>query len=154
MKSMTIKVIVGVVLLALLVLPQAVQAQEGQLRLGTQYNHPFGGISAIYDVDDAFAVQGIIGGGAAGKLIYRVVREPMWNIYGYGGGGYIFWPAAREGINAFAGAGVEFDLRHFGVDLGEAIGRPDWVFKPNVELGASLYPGYGLQIGTGFHVSF
>ncbi len=151
-RKMSIGIVVGVVLLALLMVPQAVQAQEGQFRLGTQYNHPFGGLSAIFDVDDAFAVQGILGGGFAGKIIYRVIREPMWNVYGFAGAGYRWW--GFYSTSAFAGAGYEFDLRHFGLDLGAALGRPDWVFKPNIELGASLWPGYGLHIGSGFHVTF
>jgi len=148
----SIGIVVGVVLMALVMVPQVIQAQEGQLRLGTQYSHPFGGLSVIFDVDDAFAVQGILGGGFAGKLIYRAVREPMWNIYGFGGAGYRWWGIHHTQV--FAGVGYEFDLRHFGVDIGTAMGRPDWVFKPNIELGARVYPGYGISIGSGFHVSF
>lgn len=154
-------VVIGIVMLALLMVPQAVQAQEGgNLRLGSQYSHPYGGFSAIYDLGDAFSVQGMVGWNSlAGKAIIRVRQEPYWNIYGYGGAGLNFL-VVRPG--AMAGAGVEFDWRQFGIDFGEIIGWEDRAFTSNLELGIGVRaPRYdwenirfGMNIGSGFHISF
>jgi hypothetical protein len=145
--------------LFLLLIPSPVAAEEKEaylLRLGggLQSVFPEFGYSGIFNISKHSAIQGIfISTDSAliygGKYIYRFMRRPTHNFYGYGMLGHFTFITPEELVSApgtIYGIGLEFTTNDF-------IGN----FKYHVEIGYSSVgspwdsPEPGIIYGGGIH---
>ncbi|MCB2197963.1 hypothetical protein KQI63_01070 [bacterium] len=149
-------------LLLLTMSPSNSFASDSKYRLGLQGAQFAAGISGIAEISNPWALQGIVdvgGDAVAFRLLNRFTRERFWNAYGSGTVG--FWdrdsyrPWGWWGDNALndnhglglgVGLGIEYDWR--GID--RSLPPLGW----NIELGASLVPGFYLDLGIGLHWMF
>ena len=138
--------------------------EEGSLEptefgVGLQSSWPAFGFSAMMDLNERTAVQGVVGlfgrvNVFAARGLYRFSVEELWSLYGYGSAGVVSHSYLRERettLGLGAGAGLEYDWRAWGPKLPP--------IRWNVELGLAYadfdyYDYTGFSFGAGLHYRF
>lgn len=140
----------------------AARASDSNFRLGVQGAPFVAGLSGIIDISNPWAVQGVVDFGAdavAIRILNRFTQKRFWNAYGTGTVGlwrndsYESWglwkdntPGDNDGLGLAVGIGIEYDWR--GID--SSLPPIGW----NIEVGASVVPGFYLDVGIGVHWMF
>ncbi len=139
------------------------QANDSKFRLGLQGAQFASGISGVMEIANPLALQGIVDVGAnavAIRVLGRFTQKQFWNAYGQGTVGLWNdeqsspwgwqddekWHENNHGLGLGVGIGVEYDWRGLSASL-PPIG---W----NIELGASVIPGFNFDFGIGVHWMF
>ena len=158
--------IISSVIVASAILTTTVSAKQGDWYVGLQSSWPAYGISAKYDLSSKLTVQGIVGGYGYGNSftargLYKFKQRAGWNAYGFGQVGLLTWSGhyyhndySTSSLMAGAGAGVEWDWRHY-------LGRDFLPLFSSIEIGYSMdFGGYdyynysGVYVGGGLHYKF
>jgi len=156
-------VIIGMaVFLLLFTMTSSSKASDSKFRLGLQGAQFAAGLSGIVEISDPWALQGVVDVGAdavALRLLNRFTQKRFWNAYGIGTVGLwqsdnyrtLDWwddndSVNNDGFGVGIGIGIEYDWR----GLDGSLPPLGW----NLELGASIVPGFYFNIGLGLHWMF
>jgi fluoride ion exporter CrcB/FEX len=160
--------LVGALLLGVTAMDATAQAaadttSSSRFAVGFQSSFPAFGVSAILDLGDQIAVQGVLGAFGtvstfSGRGIYCFQQERAYNLYGFGTVGLWRWSGfgiSENSVGVGGGGGIELDWR--------AIFSPeDGSFPPlvsSIDIGftAANFDNYNfnaLTIGAGLHYRF
>jgi hypothetical protein len=139
------------------------QQEKTRYGVGFQSAFPAYGVSAMMDVGDHIAVQGVLGAFGtvstfAGRGIYRFQHNRTYNLYGFGTAGVWRWssgPFSESSLGIGGGAGLELDWRN--IFAGNGTPFPPLMSSLDIGLTFANFDSYSfnaLTLGAGFHYRF
>jgi hypothetical protein len=147
---------------------QSLERSDSPYGIGFQSSWPAWGVSGIYDVNDRFTAQAVLGAFGTlttltGRGLYHFQRDPAYSLFGFGTLGiwrHSFRVArvneTETSVGIGGGAGVELNWQRI---LSRDDGSTFPPFYSNIDIGLTFatfdaYAWSALTIGVGFHYRF